>query len=315
MNKKLLFGIMSLAALAACTTDEFESQQKVAENVSPIQFELVNDNDALTRASMNDANKVVFSASDGDLFTLYHGGTVSTNLTNYQNATYKASTGEGGIATLTTPSMILQGSAIMVWPVDTTFRIGSGDILSIVIPQVLEAKTESNKNGGIENQIPYVSDLINIQAFSADASYNTAGYNRTYPIYMRQMASQLTIKADYAGTDATIAQLYDGGSAGLTGDDAIGEISVNSVELNATTEKFTTKIPLNFTAKTTGDGSDDDRWNNNKKATYVANNAWSHVTGFGEASAKVAELTTKCLIADNGGAKFLVLPQIGRAHV
>lgn len=51
MNKKLLFGIMSLAALAACTNDDFENQGAVAEQTSPIQFELINGNDASMRAS------------------------------------------------------------------------------------------------------------------------------------------------------------------------------------------------------------------------------------------------------------------------
>ena len=73
MNKKLLFGLMSLAALAACTNDDFESQGVVAEQTSPIEFEVINNN-ATMRASMN-GNSIVWSANDGDLFTLYHGGT------------------------------------------------------------------------------------------------------------------------------------------------------------------------------------------------------------------------------------------------
>ena len=67
MNKKLLFAAMSLAALTACTNDDFENKSVAQQEVSPVQFEVIND--AMTRASMS-GNKVVFSATDGDLFTL-----------------------------------------------------------------------------------------------------------------------------------------------------------------------------------------------------------------------------------------------------
>ena len=290
MNKKLLFAALSLAALTACTTDEFESQQKVAENVSPIQFELIN-SDAETRAYM-DGNTVKFSANDGDLFTLYHGATTPGAVTGYQNATYKAEAEDGKSAALTTPSMILPGSAIMVWPADTTFRIKSSDNLTLTIP------AEQSKD--VENNIPYVSDLVAI-ADETDwdnptAAYNNAGYNRTYPIYMRPMASQLNLIADYAGTDATLATLTD-----------IDPIKVTSVELLTTpggggSTNFTTRIPVTFTAKTSADNT---RWNGK-----VANNAWSHVTGVNRdgATATSDHLSTKCLTG-NESSKFLILPQ------
>ena len=296
MNKKLLFAAMSLVALAACTNDDFESQNVVAEKSSPVQFEVIND--GFTRASMN-GNKVVFSAADGDLFTLYHGGTLGTGdpitLTAYQNATYTAVAGDGA-ATLTTPSMILSGPAVMVWPVDTTFTNTGAAALAISIP--------AEQKADIENYIPYVSDVIGITAWAAESGkYNEAGYNRKYPVYMRPMGSQLIINADYAGTDADIAELYTEG---------VAPIEVKSMELltkDATTTPFTTKVGLAFTAKSTADNT---RWNTTA-TTKVANNAWSHVTGFDianiAATDKVAKLTTKCLIAGNGGAKFLVLPQ------
>lgn len=298
MNKKLLFGLMSLAALAACTNDDFETQG-VAEQASPIQFEVIN-NDATMRASM-DGTKIKWSAKDGDIFTLYHGGLT-------QNATYTATENEGG-AILTTPSMILAGKAVMVWPVDTTFRTGTAGTVSIVIPEVLKAKTEENPNGGIENHIPYVSDEITIAAYNANAPYNTAGLDRKYPIFMRPMASQLTINADYDGTDGTIAQLYDGGADGLTGVDAIDPIRVTSLELLTTSggaSEFTKEIPLTFTPMAAGDANDL-RWNTTA-ATKVSNNKWTAVTGFGTASTKVAKLTTEVLTG-NESAKFLILPQ------
>ena len=280
MNKKLLLATMSLAVLAACTNDDDFGSKKVAENASPVQFEVLNNNEALTRASMN-GTKISWSATDGDLFTLYHGDVTGTS---YQNATYKAEAGDGGVATLTTPSMILPGAAIMVWPVDTAFT-NSGAALAISVPE--------NQTADIENNIPYVSDVVTIAAYNKSAAYNTAGYARKYPIYMRPMASQLIIKADYAGTEAKIAELY-------TGENSIDPIKVASVDIEATTEQFTTKIPLTFTAKSAADGT---RWNAAEK-----NNAWSHVTGFGTASATSAKLTTKCLTG-NESAKFLILPQ------
>ena len=293
MNKKLLFAAMSLVALTACTTDDFESQQPVAEGVSSIQFEVINDNDAETRASMN-GNKIAWSATDGDLFTLYHGG---TGLAGYENATYKASAAEGEPAVLTTPSMIKAGAAVMVWPADTTFRIGPADNLSIVIP--------ADQTADIENNIPYMSDQITIGAYAAYSevppvtAYNTAGKDRKYPVFMRPMASQLIVKADYAGTDATLATL-------VGGDDGIDPIEVTSIELLTTpgggVDDFTTGIGVKFTAPTAAITT---QWG------AVANNAWTNVTDFDltAITASADKLTTKCLIEDNGGAKFLILPQ------
>lgn len=301
MNKKLLFAAMSLAALTACTNDDFESKQIAAEESSPIQFEVIND--ALTRASM-DGNKIVWNANDGDLFTLYHGSPAAPWTTGYENATYKANANEGGTATLTTPTMIKAGGAIMVWPVDTTFRIKPADALTLKIPA-------EQKN--IENNIPYVSDLIEIDPYAAysetaapgviPTAYRTAGLGRKYKIFMRPMASQLIVKADYAGTDATLATLY-------TIDDPIEEIKVTSVDLLTQTggaTLFTTEIPLAFNAPTTAIQT---QWNT------VANNKWDQVTSFDIANIAAAgqtdKLTTECL-SGNESAKFLILPQANMA--
>jgi len=303
MNKKLLFAAMSLAALTACTNDDFESKQQLAEEASPIQFEVINN--AFTRASMN-GNTVVWSATDGDLFTLYHGAAAPADGANlaapYENATYKAAATDGSTATLSTPSMIKVGSAIMVWPVDTTFR-------ATIPANKLTIKIPADQPADVQNQIPYVSDLINIAPYTATGAYNTAGLKRSYPVYMRPMASQLNLKTEYDGTDATIAQLYEGGSEGLTGDDAVKPIEVESMELLTTTgggtTDFTTEIPLKFAAKTPADNT---RWN-----AAVSNNAWSHVTQFDvagiAAGGKTDKLTTEALTAGNKGGKFLILPQ------
>ena len=287
MNKKLLFAAMSLAALTACTDNDFESKNVAQQEASPVVFEVLNNNDAFTRASMN-GNKVAWSATDGDLFTLYHGGTVDTKkLTKCQNATYTAAAAEGSPAVLTTPSMILAGKAIMVWPVDTAFTYDGAD-LTISIPEKLT---------NIENNIPYVSDLINIKGRTEAGTHlgdpNTAGYNRTYPIYMRPMASQLTVKADYAGTETVLDALY-------TGEDPIEPISVTSVDLltdDAGGIKFTTKISLEFK----GAGA-------NAAWAAVEGNAWEDVTDFGSAVTPAAKLTTTC-VTGNESAKFLILPQ------
>lgn len=297
MNKKLLFAAMSLAALTACSTDDLESQQ-VAEQAGSVEFEVINN--GVTRASMNESeHKIVWSATDGDLFTLYHGGTVSGTplvLSTLQNATYTANASTTGSATLTTPSMIQPGKAIMVWPVDTVFSNDGGNV-SITIPAV-----QTN----IENNIPYVSDLIDITARTdGKAVYNYAGYNRKYPVYMRPMASQLIVKAEYNGTDAVLAPLAEG-ATGIAAGDGIDPISVTSIALSATTEQFTTTIPLNFTAITDGD-ADDLRWD-----AAVPDNAWSHKTGFGTTyTAQSTTLTAKgdCLLDGNKGCTFLILPQ------
>ncbi len=291
MNKKILFAALSIAALTACSTDDFESQN-VAEGTSPIKFEVINNqfND-LTRASMS-GNKIVWNADDGDLFTLYHGATLG-DLTGYENATYTANANEGGTAYLTTPSMIKEGGAIMVWPVDSTFRIGSGDALTITIPA---------EQTNIENNIPYMSDLVSIGAYDSDAPYNTAGLDRSYPVYMRPMASQLIIKADYDGTDETIAELEEG-------DDPIDPIEVTSVDLltyASGSTLFTTEIPVKWT-----DPSSDiqDQWDDADD-----NHAWTKVTDFDIASiastGQTDQLTaTDDCVTDNYSCKFLILPQ------
>ena len=299
MNKKLLFAAMSLAAFTACNSDDFESKNVAQQETSPVVFEVLNNN-ASMRASM-DGNKIAWSAEDGDLFTLYHGGALGTIGTSYQNATFKAEASEGASATLTTPSMILEGGAVMVWPVDTTFR-ASGKIPSLVIPEVLPAD--------VENYIPYVSDEINIAARGDGAKvFNSAGYNRVYPIYMRPMASQLNLKTDYAGTDAMIAQLYEGGSA-CPEDGGIEPIEVTSVELvaNEGGKPLTKEIPLKFTNPGTIDAeitTSDDQWKS------VANNAWNYVTDFDKANiaaaGQVEKLTTKS-VQGLDGCKFLILP-------
>lgn len=301
MNKKLLFAAMSLAALTACNSDDFESKNVAQQETSPVVFEVLNNNDAFTRASMN-GNKVAWSAKDGDLFTLFHGGT-PTNIAGkpYQNATFKAEAGEGEVATLSTPSMILEGGAVMVWPVDTTFRV-AGNTPSLVIPEVLPKD--------VENYIPYVSDEINIVARDGAKVFNSAGYNRVYPIYMRPMASQLNLKADYVGLE-TLEALYEGSK--LLPDDGLGgidPIEVTSVELVADegNDKLTKEIPLTFTnpdALSAEIKASDDQWKS------VANNAWNYVTDFDKANIAAAgqteKLTTKC-VKDLDESKFLILP-------
>lgn len=333
MNKKLLFATMSLAALTACTNDDFESKN-VAQEVSPIQFEVINDNEALTRASMdgNAAKTVIkWSAADGDLFTLYHGSTAAgTNYVDgYENATYKATANAGSAATLTTPSMIKQGRAIMVWPVDTTFRYNDDNKLTVSIPG------GAIKQTNIENNIPYVSDLINIGAYlpysetvpagspagTQPTAYNRAGKDRKYPVFMRPMASQLIIHADYVGTDDDIATLYKGGSEGLSDAEAIAEIDVKSVELHtantgaAGETPFNTKVPLKFSDPTAvgspyvNAAAEIDvptQW------ATVANNKWEQVTEFDLANVaagdKVGALISTCTTGVES-CKFLVLPQ------
>ena len=288
MNKKLLFAAVSLAALTACSTDDFESQNIAAEKTSPVQFEVINNNDSFTRAYMDGSN-IHWEASKGDLFTLYHGGSLDgTALKGYQNATYTAVEGDGA-ATLTTPSMILAGKAIMIWPVDTAFTNNGKDAVAISIPETLD---------NIENNITYASDLVEIteDAFTTNkqtAAYNKSGYNRKYPVYMRPLTSQLTLKADYAGTEKAIEALYEG-------TDPIDPIKVTSVDLTNTADKFTQKIALDFTEAKDADKT---RWGGVKRV-----NTWSHITGFATTPTQVKKLTTKVLTG-NESAKFLILPK------
>jgi len=296
MNKKLLFGIMSLAALAACTNDDFESQNVIAEQTSPIQFELINGNDASMRASWN-SGKIAFSAADGDLFTLYHGGSVAGDplaLTGFENATYKA-TNDEGTAILTTPSMIKKGMAVMVWPADTTFL--SSDFTDGKFHISIPAEQTD-----YVNQLPYVSDLIEIAPYAnydADKknAYNTAGKDRKYPVFMRQMGSLLTLKADYVG-NGELKKLEEG-------EDGIKAITVDKITLStgAGTE-FTKMIPVKFTAA-----------NGNWPDADLIHHAWKNVTAFDVEHIVDAGKTTtlsaegESLLTGNQGANIVMLPQ------
>ena len=298
MNKKLLFAAMSLAALTACTDNDFENQ-KLAEEASPVEIELINFNDGMTRASM-DGNTIKWSAKEGDLFTLYHGG-AGAAVTGFQNATFSAKSTAGEPARLTTPTMILPGEAIMVWPVDTAFNIKSGDNLSISIPA-------EQKN--IENYIPYVSDRFTIANYAKLQNdpnkagyneYNSAGKDRKYTIYMRPMASQLNLKADYVGMDDIKALEED--------EDPIDPIKLTSVDLSTKTggnDLFTTKVAIKW------NGAVNTNW---PSATELPNKSWSDQTELDVANVattgtQVDKLTSmeECLNG-NDGCKFLILPQ------
>jgi len=290
MNKKLLFAAMSLVAFTACTNNDFESQQ-IAEEVGSVQFEVLNSNDAFTRASMGGTNNntIEWSVADGDLFTLYHGAAVGATK-GYENAIYMATPVEGEPATLSTPTMIKDGGAIMVWPVDSEFNIKPATDLFIKIP--------ANQSAKIQNEIPYVSDLITIaERTTGKAVYNVAGYERKYPLYMRPMASQLNIKADYAETDGDLKKLETS--------DGIAPIEVTSVDLltnDGGKTEFTTKIPVKFNDPTK---DIEKQWNNSK-----TNRAWTKVTTLDATAVieKTAKLSTKFLNG-NDGCKFLILPQ------
>ena len=304
MNKKLLFAAISLAALTACTSDDFESKKIAAEGTSPVKFEVINNNDGFTRASMS-GNKVVWSATDGDLFTLYHGAALGAT-GGHENATYTAETDDEGNAVLTTPSMIKVGGAVMVWPVDTTFYYDIAGALTIKIP-ALQGGEDEDGNDIIQYQIPYVSDEINIGGYGPYnedptkgpvTAWNTAGKDRKYPVFMRPMASQLNLIADYAGTDATLATLY-------AGDDPIDPIKLTSVDLLTTpgggTTDFTQEIGVKFTAPTAAINT---QW------AGVAHSAWNNVTDFDLTNIVTAvdQLTTESLNG-NESCKFLILPQ------
>ena len=309
MNKKLLFAAISLASLTACNSDDFESQQIAEQAVSPIKFKVLNNDDAQTRASMGgtSGNKVVWNANEGDIFTLYHGAAADA-VSGFENACYKAEYGEDG-ATLSTPTMIKEGRAIMVWPVDTTFRIKPGNNLTLVIPEVLEAKDKKTGKGGVENAVPYVSDLVNIKAYDPTGTgaqigwKNTAGKDREYPVYMRPMGSILNLKAEWANKDKIddLTKLAK---------DPIAPITLKSVKLltdNDGNTKFTTVLPIKFTLPgAMVPAIPDEQWD-----IAHTDRAWEKVTDIDLASAdKVskAELTTKC-IPGTELARFVILPQ------
>lgn len=231
MKTKILFGaLMGTFALAACNSEEEFTTP--AQKTSPITFEVTLDGaDAATKAEFA-SGKINFEL--GDLLSLYHGITdASTAFTGYSNAVYEAKAcGDGEALKFVSAAMVNAGEAVMIWPADTTFVNDGSAAPNITILAVQDAKTKL--------LMPYVSEVLTIDAYDDEEMKNVAGYNKTYPVVLKQFGSTLTLNTK-AVNDDVISNLD------------VAELKVTDVELtakSATANLFNTKVALKATGAT-----------------------------------------------------------------
>lgn len=194
MKSKILFGtLLGGALLASCTVDDALETNKVAEKVNPAApvFTVSFGDDALTRAEM-DNNGIIWDKND--VMSLYHGGTsrvganfFTSGVEAYQrNAIYAFENGGEEGAKFSTQAMVLPGTAVMIFPADTTFTNGG-------VNPVIRLTNEQDET--TRNLTPYISEVLEIKNYTDnDADYtNSAGYGREYKIEMRRIGAQLRL--------------------------------------------------------------------------------------------------------------------------
>lgn len=283
MKTKILFGaLMGTFALAACNSEEEFATP--AQKTSPITFEVTLDGaDAATKAEFA-SGKINFEL--GDLLSLYHGiSDASAAFTGYSNAVYEAKASRDGEALkFVSAAMVNAGEAVMIWPADTTFANDGSAAPKITIPAVQDAKTKL--------LMPYVSEVLTIDAYNSNKVNNVAGYNKTYPVVLKQFGSTLTLNTK-AKNDGVISAL------------PVAALKVTDVELTAkdvlAAGLFNTSVALQATDATPHTNTGDfDHW------TDVTEADFGTVT---------PSATLKTTDATNTSAIFTLLPVASTADV
>ena len=282
MKTKILFGaLMGTFALAACNSEEEFTTP--AQKTSPITFEVTLDGaDAATKAEFA-SGKINFEL--GDLLSLYHGiSDASTAFTGYSNAVYEAKAcGDGEALKFVSAAMVNAGEAVMIWPADTTFANIGTAAPNITIPAVQDAKTKL--------LMPYVSEVLTIDPYDDVEMKNVAGYNKTYPVVLKQFGSTLTLNTK-AINDDVISNLD------------VAALKVTDVELtakSATANLFNTSVALQATGTTpTTVTGDFDHWTDVTEADFTA---------------VATSATLKTTDATNTSAIFTLLPVASTADV
>lgn len=282
MKTKILFGaLMGTFALAACNSEEEFTTP--AQKTSPITFEVTLDGaDAATKAEFT-SGKINFEL--GDLLSLYHGiGDASTDFTGYSNAVYEAKAcGDGEALKFVSAAMVNKGEAVMIWPADTMFANTGSAAPAIKIPAVQDAKTKL--------LMPYVSEVLTIDMYDDVEMKNVAGYNKTYPVVLKQFGSTLTLNTK-AINDDVISNLD------------VAALKVTDVELTAkstTANLFNTSVALKATGATPYTNTADfDHWTDVTEADFTAT---------------ITSPTLKTTDATNTSAIFTLLPVASTADV
>ena len=195
MKIKYALPMLASLALASCSQDDdFVSNVQKSE-FSPITFAVTLEGGAgaETRAWQDDENDFKYDwfkfEAGKELLSLWNGMTWSGSawISHGSNAVFEGISDKNGEVLFSTRSLVNAGTAIMVYPADTTFYNTTASKLVVEIPAIQTATTVQ--------AIPYASDVMDIAAYNGNTgANNSAGYGRKYDVALRQVAGLLTIK-------------------------------------------------------------------------------------------------------------------------
>lgn len=293
MKTKYLFGmLLSGAMLAACSTeDDLNLSKKQEVNPSaPVFTVSFEDNDALdTRASMND--KAVLTFDETDKMSLFHGMPVAAT-SGWQNAVYSVSTNDGA-GVFTTPSIVNEGYAVMIYPADTEFnnKLNENKVGAAAPAIIIPADQDENT----KLKTPFMSAYVNIKDGKNDTG--VAGYEKEYDIALKRVGTTLFLALDVTDSEKLNTAIESEG---------VDPIGITKVEFDAGTEKaFTTAISV-----MPADGSYEDHKTWIKKSIVDTKTAPT-TTGLAEGiDAQSQTLTTTDLGENKDKATFTLLPVI-----
>lgn len=186
MKVKYLFPVLAGLAFSACSQDESLLDTNVQKgDYSPITFSVSKEgvDDAETRAWEELTGSPYFKFKTGDLLSLWNGMTWSSSAwtTIGQNAVFEGE-GVGESLVFKTRSLVNAGTAILVYPADTTFQNNTGTELKVFVDKEQDANTKQF--------LPYISDVMNIGIYDGTTGAdNTAGYGRNYDVVLRPVGT------------------------------------------------------------------------------------------------------------------------------
>ena len=247
MKQKYLLGmLLGGALLTACSMDDDLNPANVAQDVNPsapvftVSFD--NGGNALTRATFNNGQMTFQDADDAtgrkaDLLSLYHGIENADFSKAYQNAIYaprESGTAEGKLEWATN-SMVLGGTAVMMYPADTKGAKFPGwksaPIASIGAEQDSTSMTK----------LPYASAGLNI-IVDDTKDKDVAGYAKEYDIRMKPLASIVRL-----GLNENLAELQEK-LAGIVDEFEITNVALKSTNGGVANKIFTTGAPITLTS-------------------------------------------------------------------
>ena len=206
-QKYLLSMLLGGALLTACSVeDDLNLTNGVQDkNSSAPVFTVRLADDDLTRATWNDdGNNAYVGLKKGDLLSLYHGVSPTSDpnsygtFTGWGNAIYEGEANDGKVE-FSTYSMVKNGGAVMIYPADTKFVNGYGDAAPKI--RVDLEQTEETKK-----QTPYMSEILTINSITTTGATNNPGSHaeegyensRNYDIVLKRVGTTfwLTLKKE-----------------------------------------------------------------------------------------------------------------------